>query len=285
MNYIAFCDESYTSAERYRSIAVFSFKEDSLEIIDKSLISLLKKSNVKEFKWQKLRTAKYFFCAKHLTEYLLDSLEENKIRMDILTWDTTDSRHQIQSRDDSANFARMFFHLLKNVLSKREATCNWKIFPDEKVDMDWDTLNDCLRAVGKWERVFENPLFGFLSIETNYSISQFEQKSSKDCPCIHISDLFAGLSVLTVKLYETYCRWLKIKEGQLDLFNSEIIEKFSNSEEWRFNFLQYFLKVTERKRLGISFESNKRLQTYNPSNPINFWFYIPQHENDKAPIR
>ncbi|OGU33140.1 MAG: hypothetical protein A2057_00940 [Ignavibacteria bacterium GWA2_35_9] len=285
MNYIAFCDESYTSAERYRSIAVFSFKEKSLETISKSLLTLLIKSDVKEFKWQKLRTAKYFFCAKHFTNYLLDSLEKEKIRIDVLTWDTKDSRHQVQSRDDSANFSRMFFHLLKNVLNKREPSCRWKIYPDEKVDMDWNTLNDCLGAVGKWERDSQSSLFNLSNDKLNYNISEFEQKSSIDFPCIHVSDLFAGLSVLSFKLYEKYKLWFKIKEGQLDLFNPQIVEKFSNSEEWRFKYLEYFLKVTERKKLGVSFEANKRLQTFNPLNPINFWFYTPQHVNDKAPIR
>ena len=171
----------------------FPFKEESFEIINNSLVQILKKSNVKEFKWEKLRNAKYFFCAKHILDFILLNLFEYQIRLDILTWDITDSRHKVKGRDDSANFGRMFFRVLKHSLSCRNISCKWKIYPDEKVDMDWKTLNDCLVSVGNWERVFEFPLFNGSKIGSNYTITDFEQKSSKEFPCIQVTDLFAGL--------------------------------------------------------------------------------------------
>ena len=91
--------------------------------------------------------------------------------------------------------------------------------------------------------------------------------------------------MFSIKHYTKYLLWSKIQEGQFDLFNEDVEEIFSNSEEFRFKFLNYFLSSTKNKKLGISFESNKRLQTPDPKNVINFWFYTPQHEKDKAPLR
>ena len=36
---------------------------------------------------------------------------------------------------------------------------------------------------------------------------------------------------------------------------------------------------------GVSFDTKQSLFTYNPKNPVNFWYYEPGHENDKAPVR
>jgi len=37
--------------------------------------------------------------------------------------------------------------------------------------------------------------------------------------------------------------------------------------------------------LGVSLETKKKFHTFNPNNPANFWFYTPQLEYDKAPIK
>jgi len=285
MNYIAYCDEAYTTAERYRSIAIFSFKEDSLDEINNTFIEILKGSNVQEFKWQKLRSAKYYFCAEKIIDYILTNIQKHNIRVDVLMWDTYDSRHNIYSRDDTANFGRMFFHLLKASLNRREASSIWKIYPDERVDVDWQTINDCAKSVGRWEKVFELPLFNFSKSVVSFTIKEFEPKTSHHNPCIQIPDLFAGLSIYSINYFDKYCKWEKSISGQQELFctKSEVI--LSNSERQRFRTLKYFIERPERKRLGISFNSNRRLHTYNPKNAINFWFYLPQHENDKAPKR
>jgi len=55
MNFVAYSDESYTTAERYRSIATFSFPEKAHGHIRSELHNILKDSDVSEFKWHKAR--------------------------------------------------------------------------------------------------------------------------------------------------------------------------------------------------------------------------------------
>ena len=49
--------------------------------------------------------------------------------------------------------------------------------------------------------------------------------------------------------------------------------------------LDNLLKECRRYKMGVGFKTNKRLQTYNPHNNINYWPYKPQGDFDKAPTR
>jgi hypothetical protein len=43
--------------------------------------------------------------------------------------------------------------------------------------------------------------------------------------------------------------------------------------------------LCKKNKLTVGLEKSKGLQTHNPANPINFWLYQPQMEEDKAPVR
>lgn len=286
MQFSVFSDESYITAERYRSIAAFSFPNKYFGEIDSSLKHILKESDVKEFKWQKLRNAKYRLCAEKLLHYILDNhLFDKKIRIDVLIWDTHDSRHSIQGRDDISNFERMFFHLLKNVMTKRGKNTIWNIFPDEKHEIDWFTVNECLANVGKWREIFRDRLFGDAISEQFYQINTFKQITSIDEPCCQIADMFAGLAVFSKKSYSKYNDWCSNNDPQLCLFEPDSKPSFTNKENERFEILNNFVLKCNSKRLGVSINSKECLCTFDPNNPINFWHYVPQHSLDKAPIR
>lgn len=81
--------------------------------------------------------------------------------MDTIIWDTYDSRHKIQGRDDIVNYERMFFHLLSNTMKKRCRGSKLIIRPDIRVGIDWSTIHDCLYYVGKRQE-YNNTIFGSL---------------------------------------------------------------------------------------------------------------------------
>ena len=58
MDYISFADESYAS-HRFKSIATFSFKADCLDEVNSNITNILRECNIEEFKWEKLKKAKY----------------------------------------------------------------------------------------------------------------------------------------------------------------------------------------------------------------------------------
>lgn len=189
MEYVVFTDESYITAERYRSIGAFSFPKKYYAELNSKLEEILRDSDVDEFKWGKLRNAKYRYCAEKILDCILSELLSKAIRIDVITWDTHDRRHKIQSRDDVANFERMFFHLLKFLMLKREKGASWYIYPDERLEISWQIVNDCLNQVGKWRELCTSPLFGDIFSERNFKIREFRQIKSIAIPCCQISDL------------------------------------------------------------------------------------------------
>lgn len=239
MNYSVFTDESYTTGERYRSIAAFSFPTKFREDIFQSVAKILEDSGVTEFKWQKLRTAKYKFCAEKIILYCIDLIWKKDARVDILTWDIQDRRHNVRQRDDISNFGRMFFHLFKSVICYRERGSVWQIFPDERPEIDWETINDCLNSIGRRQEPTPISLFGDAFIKENIEIECFEQAKSHLVPCCQIADLFAGLSVFSINNYSKYRQW---KEGQnftLNLFGESTELKLSNSKKYRIFILDF----------------------------------------------
>lgn len=287
MKFEIYTDESYITGERYRSIAAFSLIADYTDAIHKKLNCILDESGVKEFKWQKLKDAKYKFCAIKLIDFLLENIANYDLRVDVVIWDTHDRRHDVQGRDDDANFERMFFHLLKTTLKKRPKNSYWNVHPDQKHGIDWDTVRNCIGAVGKHFEYYRT-IFGDFFTDPYYHIEVFSEIDSAITPSCQIADLFAGLSVFSVNSYSSYCKWdsNSMKQQQLPLFsitNQDI--KFSNRERARFEVMHYLNKRCKRLKLGVSLKSNKRFHTFDPRKPVNFWHYAPQHENDKAPTR
>lgn len=285
MEYAVYSDESYTSAARYSSICAVSFPRAFTDDVQNEIDAILKNSGVSEFKWQKLNDARSRFCAQKLNKYLFDNLFRKKIRVDVLIWDTQDSRHKIQGRDDIANFERMFFHLMKNLMKRREKDAHWHVYPDERMGIDWGTIKDCLSNAGKWRDYFESQLFGDAFSEQFYRIRSLEQVDPKKTPCCQIADLFAGMAVFSKNSYDDFDKWCRLESPQLSfLLPREEIE-CSNRERERFTVLKPFIEECKCLKLGVSIKTKKCLHTFDPVNPFNFWTYVPQHEYDKAPTR
>lgn len=137
MEFEIYTDESYITGERYRSIAAFSYKADHRDTIYKHLTKLLKESSIDEFKWQKLKDAKYKFGAIKLLDYVLNNISNYDLRMDIVIWDTYDNRN---------------------------------INPDQKNGINWDTIHDCIEAVGKHIE-YHKTLFGDFYTDPFYNCS------------------------------------------------------------------------------------------------------------------
>ena len=279
MIYIAYSDESYRN-ERCRSIATITFPKIHLEDINEKISICLSSSNVSEFKWQKLRTAKYLFCASKIVKTTFDILDKYDARIDTIIWDTHDSRHNVVGRDDEANFERMFYHLHNNTFKKRVRNAKWEVYPDENLAIDWDTVATCLESGGRRYDIREYPLIGEFLCSNYYFIQKFEQIQSNLHYCCQMTDLFAGLAVFSKTHYSSYKKWL---ENRIPGLWKQDITPVTNREEYRYTLLLNFITDCKARKLGVSLDTNKCLFTMKPKNPINFWHYRPQHEHDKAP--
>lgn len=281
MEYILFTDESKITASRFRSISAFSLNYSFYEEANEYFNQILSSSNVKEFKWQNLKDAKYYFCAEKIINFIFRNLQKYSLRIDTIIWDTYDSRHKIMGRDDLANYERMFYHLLTNSMKKRTKSAIWHIRPDQRKGISWNTVHDCLAAKGQQKDSCKT-IWGDFIFDPYFSISTFIESESHKESFIQIADFFAGISIFSKENYDSYETWLIEKE--LSLFTNEN-SKFSKREEYRFKILELLNSKCKDCKLSVSLKTCRCLKSLIQEKPINFWYYTPQNEFDKAPTK
>lgn len=283
MSHIAYSDESYITGSRFRGICSFSFERAHAAAVRERLTEAVASSGLREFKWAELKDARYKFCAIKLVEAVIGLLGAAGARVDVLVWDTQDSRHSVRNRDDGANFERMFFHLLRASMRRRGKNRRWSIFPDERLGVDWRTVADCLRAVGRQREVVSDCLFGRFLADPYYTVEDFQQVRSHEHPASQVADLMAGLGVFSVAEFGRYASWSE-QTGTPSLF-PEPDAGITNRQRYRFEVLRHMKVSCDDLRLGVSLTSSRGLLTRDPKRPLNFWRYVPQHPADRAPTR
>lgn len=288
LEYIVFTDESSITKSRFPSLSAFSLPLIHYEQVKADVYKILNESGVTEFGWSNLKNAKYYFCAEKIVDWLIQNRSKYRLRIDTVVWDTHDSRHKIQGRDDMANYERMFFHLLSNSMKRRSRGSIWHVRPDERNGIDWETIRECLHHIGK-KQEYRDTIFGNFLMDPFFIIQSFEQKQSDKEVLIQVADLFSGLSVFSHENYDTYCIWCRQEQNQrqmtFDFLGEEEVLKLSNSQRYRCKLLQWFNHECKKHKLGVSLDTHKHLKTFQPDNPLNFWVYKPQGEYDKAPTR
>lgn len=291
VSHIAYSDESYYTNDRYRSVAVVTFENKNKEYFSSTFRRILDSSQVSEFKWNKLRQARERFAAIKLIDEVISLAQKKLIRIDVLIWDTQDSRHQVEGRDDIANLQRMYYHLFKNVLKIRWSTqSTWFLFPDENSALDWQSVQDFLDTAGLSFQVlgglFDNKPFS-IRLSRDFQIIGIEEISSEKEAICQVSDLFAGIGAYSHSSFAKYIEWEERENGQMRLFTETSAEnqKFTNSEKERFIIMKYLDESCKRNKFRVSLKSGKGFKTFDPRFPINFWMYEPQNLKDKAPTK
>lgn len=289
--HVAFSDESHQNIGQFRGVSLISLENKYYKVISDKLQSILDSKKVSEIKWGKIggfreRIIGINFLIKSI-EYAVKGL----LRIDVLVWDISDSRHTIRNRDDMANLQRMYYHLFKNVLINRWPEDSiWVLYPDENTGMNWDTIEDFLDKVSTTiethNDLFTKSRFKF-RLKNEFNIEKIIPCDSKKEPFIQLADLYVGIAIYSRMGYAKYYHWLQSHSGQPTLFNEEMGDtiKLSRADKERCSLIYEFDRLCKDNKLGVSFGTFGGFRTLNPRNPINFWWYEPQHELDKAPLR
>jgi hypothetical protein len=316
--YVIYADESGHTDGRYKSVCLVTLEQVNSINFSNELSQLLSTSNIsKEFKWTKLKDARYRFAAQKIIDFTFDKIIQNKLRIDVLTWDIEDYRHKnIRNRDDIANLQRMYFHLLKNVMSKQwTRNKKWNFMPDENSAIDWNKLQKILQyesvknqypssidVISLIEEIInENPEEDIQILSNlikdkikscenaNYYLDKITESCSKKYSLIQLADFFAGISTFSKKDYSNFKQWQESQSPQLSLLqiSDPTIPtiSFSNSQRERYVVLEYLRNKIKENKMKISFDSTQGLETRNPNENINFWLYKPQHVDDTAPVK
>jgi hypothetical protein len=288
--HVAYADESYTK-HRYRSIGVISLPVGCEEVLSNAVSAILKDSGIAEFKWSKLRQARERFAALKLVDFAVKRAIANELRVDVLMWDTEDSRHRIHGRDDEANLQRMYIQLFRNVLQRRWPTgSTWRLCPDENSAMDWGSVQDRLDQAGV-DLSIEGDIFSKepfkLRLSREFAISEIREAVSSHSPICQVADLFAGIGPFSHASFEEYATWCRQHSGQLplDLADPSGTTELAGSDIERCQVLQHLDGLCKASKLRVGLNSCRGLKTYDPAFPVNYWMYEPQRPDDKAPVR
>lgn len=290
VSHVGFSDESHWNTGRFRSLGLVTTSVGCLNTLELELRSLLNESGVSEFKWKHLDGAKERFAAEKLCKFAVVRACSAQLRVDVLSWDIEDSRHKVEKRDDTANLQRMYYHLFRNVLQRRwPDNAVWRLHPDEHTAMEWDTVQDYLENVSASAEIehslFTGGRFRF-RLRQEFAIEEIQPLSSTDHPLIQLADLFAGLAVFSRQNYEEYEQWETNKAPQMCFFDDDkSMPNPSRSSQERLPLLSKFDKLCKERRLGVSLRTKRGLWTPQPEDPLNFWVYEPQRQEDKAPQR
>ena len=290
ITHVSFSDESHWNEGRYRSICLISLSKDDLECMENELNSIVEEAGIREFKWTNLKSRPYASYARDMCDSAIRSAVRKKLCIDVLIWDMTDSRHSGGQVDSARNLGIMYYHLFRNVLRKRwPDDALWALYPDRNRQIDWETIEDCL-GHARSQLGFESPSLlnhsGSIELLLEFGLANICPVKSELHPLLQLADLFAGLSVFSHEEYPEYVKWQIANPRRPMLLQFEDNSSgadLSRRSRSRFSVLQHFDSQCKSQKLGVSLSTHKGLRTLDPSNPINFWMYQPQHLADKAP--
>jgi hypothetical protein len=293
--FVVYSDESGIFNCRYQTIALVSGQEIILSQLRGNLKDILDKHKIDEVKFTEI--GNYSPKVEAPREFIqcvvkgFASQAQAKVRIDVLTWDTQDSRHAIQGRNDIANLERMYYKVLIYAARQWNQT-DWNFYPDENSQVHWNEIAEFLNStrlshskpslLTLFESEGANQLFQFRSVKPMDSLQE---------PLIQLADLFAGMARFTREEGEQCVRWLDFQENKNHLQLSFLphaedeLDEPTKAKQNRFQLTEKFDGFCKQYTLGVSLREKKYLWTPDPTRPINFWNYEPQHERDKAPTR
>jgi len=286
ITHIGYADESNWNTGKFRSIALISTAIEHAGSFCDEFQALLQVFHKGEFKWKRIKASE----GQSLVDFFFDRID--RMRVDVLVWDMKDTRRKdLVGRDDKADFGRMYFHLLKDVMAHRwPKGSRWMLCVDRQSAMDWPTLEDCLAWKSREKDAsFLPTIEAYDQLGQLYDIAECREVESHHHPLVQLADFFAGLVAFSYLRFNQYKQWKEQQNGIDWLFDPADCgvtrHTLSTSDMERFPILQHLKQGANERRLGLSLESSQGLHTHNPRNNLNCWLYTPQHPNDKAPIK
>jgi hypothetical protein len=207
-------------------------------------------------------------------------------RLLVLTWDMMDSRHQIMRRDDSANFHRMLFHGLRST-ADWFGDVEWNWHHDQLSSLDQDEIAQFLKNTRGYRSLagMEYDLFG--KPRHHIRIANYRQEDSKKVPLIGLADFFAGVVRHSIVDSGGCLEHYRSRNGQSGFDELEVNSLATDRRAIlaKREMVSLFRDECSKRKLGVSLESTKRLQTHRRGDKIWIWHYEPQGLHDKAPTK
>ena len=271
-SFVAYGDRSGSGKDRYWTFGILTGTSDSLSSIRDSITNITEGEIPETFEWKRITGGKErqanADAVIELVNTVITSVSFGSCRIDVVSWDLHDSRHSIRKRDDTENAGRMLYHLFRNV-ANRWNVHEWSLFIDKNEGFDIDTLVDVLSRTA-------------ISEGLRLQIYQHGDLDSSEEPLMVIPDIFAGMYRWNRQKPELGQRLAEICHGQCNIFGQL---KLSRADRQRVPVLDATIQSCRKCGFPLDVKSKGYLWTRDPSQPINFWPYEPQHIEDKAPTK
>lgn len=265
---------------------------DDLDELRGALSRITQENNIDEIKFVEITRygSRHYQAGLGAVVHLITHYSRfNRLRVDVMTWDTTDSRHAIPGRNDVENLGRLYYHLLKDLI-QRWPEGDWRIVIDGNERVQFTALRDSINynISHADPNMLPELITSLRELEELEVIKDISEAESTEENLVQLADLFAGIARYSHEKGAQCCNWLAHNgnPAQLRLMDVTDVEaglECSRSEKCRFRLIDEMLRLCQRYRLGVSLRTQQHLWTPNPRKPINFWHYTPQGEYDRAP--
>jgi hypothetical protein len=288
VSHVAYGDESSYNTSRFRSVAIVTATAEQAASFSSEVRSLLDASSVRELKWSDVKDVRRRSACERVLSAFLSRARVGELRIDVLVWDIEDARHTVPGRDDNENLARMYYHLCRSTFRQRWPTgARWGVYPDEFHAMKWPDLYSTLRYAGRPDFSAGTDLArsSLQASEDGFAVIEVAPVTSHDEPLVQVADVFAGLAVYSRTSFDTWRSWHEASQPQLS-FEPPVEPTLSNRHAQRCPLVSLVNDYCKSRAWTVALSSTRGFETRDWSRgPVNFWFYRPQHEDDRAPTR
>ena len=250
----AYGDESGTFDHRFQSIAIVSGEEHVINELREKLRNEINDKGIREVKFSEIKgyQSPRAEVARQFINYTVREFANYKrARIDILTWDIQDSRHNIPNIDNVTNLQIMYYHVLEHMAGQWKEI-RWNFYPDTNSKINWNEIAKYLNMTSLSRSKLKQPTLLNLIQDNHTFQSSFGKRNQ-------------------LKLQNTRMKSSKDQSTRI--------------KECRYQLIGELDRICKNCKLGVSLGGIKRLWTPNRTNPINFWNYEPQGDYDKAPVK
>lgn len=277
--HVAYADESNING-RFQVVTAVGAEMRQANLVEGDLRRALSAAGVtSEFKWEKVRDAKYREAAIRLIDVAFDHL--GNLQIDSLVWDVADSRHAVAGRDDVANLMLMYRNLFKKVAARGGL---WVLRPDEQTALNWKYVNHLTTNALMYGPPRDPALLPYHDLATvvrDVGVHRIIQCRSDRFPLVQLADLFGGIAWWSRQHFDDYRAWTRRDHLTLDETPLKEPRKVVDA---RARVLQHLRARCRQGGLPVSLESARGFETFKRC-PLDFWPYRPQRSEDKAPTR
>lgn len=292
VTFAGYSDASGSGADRFRSVAVVSGELQACLALSDRLQAVAADEAVRTVEWKFVKgDAGVQRATEQYVNLGVTCACRGEIRVDVLTWDTYDSRHAVPGRDDTENLARMYYHLLVHA-AQRGGGGTWRLCADEDASLGWSALLECLERTQLIRRSEARASSLFRVEGERMVVESFRECDSCGECLIQLSDIFAGLGRWSHEKAKWLPTWVEnlerraqVQKALFDDMAADGVTGESRSDRARSRIVHLLDRLCKSRKLGVSLRTKGCLWTPGTRGPVNFWTYDPQSSLDVAPRR